>query len=95
MQAIEGVYSGVDGGCNWCATRTNSPSGRISGTLWFVYSLGVISGPTYGYLFDGNYTNTLTFGGANASADPTRGILKPDELWNVDTKIDDALQQAA
>ncbi|WP_371356729.1 hypothetical protein, partial [Salmonella sp. M132] len=43
-------------------------------------------------LFDGTYGNTL-FMGTACSGDPGCGlsgaILKPEEAWNIDTKLDD------
>jgi hypothetical protein len=40
-------------------------------------------------IFDGDYTRTYLFGGQLAGTSPEGNNLKPEELWNIDTKMDD------
>ena len=86
---ITGTYDGVThGSTNYSSTAANSPLGKIGGTAWAVWSWGpAISGSTN--LFDGAYNNSIAFGGFTANNIPSTAALKPEELWNIDTKIDD------
>ena len=40
-------------------------------------------------LFNGEYGNALFFGGVLAANFPYTLVLKPEEAWNIDTKLDD------
>lgn len=40
-------------------------------------------------MFDGSYGNTLIAGGRNGTSMPYVPVFKPEEAWNVDTKMDD------
>ena len=85
---IEGSYSGITQGSTvYSCTTANSPAGKISASLWFVGAFGNISGN--GSLFDGSYGNVLEFGGIYANDQPLTNIFKPEEMWNIDTKLDD------
>jgi len=85
---LEGNYSGVPATSTTLSSASiNSPAGRIGSTLWFAYNYGTMSGS--GAMFDGNYGNTLGLGGYVAGGWPAVNILKPEELYNIDTKIDD------
>ena len=85
---VEGSYSGITQGTNDASvTAANSPRGKMGSSLWFAWNWGTMSG-TVG-MFDGQYNNGLEFGGQTANADPVTAILKPEEAWNIDTKIDD------
>lgn len=93
---IEGTYSGVritspydfsfQGG-------VNVPRSKLSNGSWFTLWQGVSPISNYG-LFEGSYDNTLAFGGWNPilnnnGGSDVSGILKPEEAWNIDTKMDD------
>ncbi len=85
---IEGSYTGVqDGTTNYSSTINNSPRSKVNGGLWFVWNWGTVSGnPNH---FDGVYNNFFELGAATANADPNTALFKPEELWNIDTKLDD------
>ena len=86
---ITGTVDGVThGSTTYSATTANSPKGKINGSIWFVSDFGTVSGGT-GFIFDGVYNNTFAFGGPVANDVPATSILKPEELWNIDKKIDD------
>jgi hypothetical protein len=55
---IEGNYTGAkDGTLSYSATANNSPRGRISNAVWFMYNYGtVVSTAPF---FDGNYRNVF------------------------------------
>jgi prepilin-type N-terminal cleavage/methylation domain-containing protein len=80
---LEGSYTGTSGPGGFADSiiGTNVPAARISSGYWLIYSWPALVGN--GSLFDGNYNNALTLYGA------TSGIMKPEEVWNIDTKIDD------
>lgn len=88
---IEGSYSGVTAGSANTFSPSigvNSPRGRLSGTgFTFVYYAPTTSAadPTY---FVGPNGNMFWFGGASASY-TSSPVLKPEEAWNVDVKLDD------
>ena len=86
---IEGSYSGVQSATNAFSSSTaNSPKGKISSTLWFVWNWAIpLSGePAW---FDGTYGNRMSTGGSQADGEPGASILTPAEIWNIDTKMDD------
>lgn len=83
---IEGNYSGVAAGASYSSNATNSPAGKMGGTLWFSWYWFTNPAPT---MFDGEYGNSFAFGGYVAGDWPHADILKPEELWNIDTKMDD------
>ena len=85
---IQGSYDGVSGAAApaWVNSKTNAPLGKINNSAWFTYSWGSgAHGPGW---YEGNYANTLEFGTMNGG-DASGAVFKPDEMWNIDTKIDD------
>jgi prepilin-type N-terminal cleavage/methylation domain-containing protein len=87
---IEGTYDGITHGTSsTSATTVNSPSGRISSSLWFVYYWGTAAGNSS--QFSGLYNNFFLFGGVLTNTSPANNLLKPEELWNIDTKMDDGM----
>jgi hypothetical protein len=59
----------------------------VSNSLWFAwYWLPTSGNPS---LFDGQYNNFFEFGMPIANGDPVNPVLKPEEIWNIDTKVDD------
>ena len=86
---IEGRYTGVtgSGGPVHGVPGSNVPKARVANggfTMWWW--------PNYvsdGNAYDGAYGNLLFIGGAQ-TADVTHApIFKPEEAWNIDTKLDD------
>ena len=82
---IEGSFTGASAstGSSVATAGTNTPLGRIGGTYfgitWFT---GPMSGDTN--YFDGSYNKNY------ATFNATSGYpLKPEEAWNIDTKLDD------
>ena len=83
---IEGRYSGItQGSTPWTSTKDNSPAGKISNSLWYI----TYWTSSFASIFDGTYGHSFEYGGANANSDPITGIMKAEELWNIDTKLDD------
>ena len=90
---IEGSYDGVRGpGTNPASTSpgVNSPRTRISNGCWSIFTTAVT--PT-GNLTLSTSVNALAAGrlaGASPNTDYCYGgFLRPEEMWNIDTKLDD------
>ena len=86
---IEGSYSGVSGAADvnyHVITGLNTPRSRLGNATWTARSL-VISGN--GFWFDGTYTNQFEFGVPTGNYWNQVPVFKPEELWNIDTKMDD------
>ena len=89
---IEGTYSGLAGSNasgRESIAGTNVPSSKISTAAWSIISdLTVHSGSTVTY-GGFSYGNAFGFGGGVAGDWPNAAILRPEEAWNIDTKMDD------
>lgn len=87
---IEGKYTGISGPSRgYEGTAANEPHAKLSGGFWFAVTWNAtISGNSS--LFDGSYReNYLEVGSLVTGAASEGGMLKPEEIWNIDTKIDD------
>lgn len=93
---IEGTYSGsmASGTQTICNSSTdqllancNVPASKLSSGGWIIHNLGQITSNTY--YFDGNYGNTLQISKLPSDSGGNIGLLKPEELWAVDVKVDD------
>ena len=93
---IEGQYSGV-GGAPWTA-GTNVPPSKLSGAYWAVstgFGFTAEGGTTYyagdTIKFAADYGKTTLLLNTVAGSTSTAGSypLKPEEAWNIDTKMDD------
>ncbi len=88
---IEGQYDGISHGSAvifaTASTADNSPKSKISNAYWFVFNWPSLS--AVGGLFDGIYNNYLLVGALVADSYPAASVFKPEELWNIDTKVDD------
>lgn len=93
---IEGNYTGtISQATGQCVNALgigivgcNVPATKISSTaMWVIHNGGVKSADTY--VFDGSYGNALVLQNWSSvfGAGSDTG-LKPEELWNIDTKID-------
>ena len=87
---IEGSYTGVDAGGGVGGAHTagvNCPRLRISngGASAFWHGNVAVNHP---YLFEGNYGNSFIYGQCGAY-ECVGGLFKPEETWNIDTKLDD------
>ena len=86
---IEGSYTGIagPGGVYQSVPGTNSPKARISGAGWGLHYLPNAAGDSATYAVD--YGNDLIFGLPTSTNPPYGLALKPEEAWNIDTKLDD------
>lgn len=91
---IEGSYTGVKAGAD---TRTyapglNAPNGRLSNSVWVMNSYGQRNND---FWWAGNYDNQMSLMGVgvDATLGTGRAIIKPEEMWGIDVKIDDGKPQ--
>ena len=88
---IEGSYSGVDsaGAANFDEVPgENVPSGRMSNSGWSIMNEGPhLTANTEWYAMP--QSNVFSIGRTAANSQPHNGLLKPEEMWNIDTKMDD------
>lgn len=87
---IAGQYSGLSGSCATCATvGTNIPTSRITNGGWFAWYWGTVGATsTQSFTLPADYGNSFALGAITATW-PEGALLKPEEAWNIDTKIDD------
>ncbi len=82
---IAGNYTGVSAGgaaaYNQASIGENVPGSRLGDAYWYVLYIGPRTG--HAEYFDGSYGNSLFL--------RSTGGLQPEELWNVDAKIDDGM----
>ncbi len=91
---IEGSYTGRAGPSSTASGRgavpgSNAPRGRIANTGYSVEYWGNQSGSSI--TWNGNYGNAYIFGGAQSVNPPETEVLKPEEAWNIDKKLDDGM----
>lgn len=90
---MEGNYTGV--ACSpgiVCSTPgTNVPRVKISNAGVSVTNISAITSAADPNWFVSPYGNFLWYGGVVAGAEPGLTIFKPEELWNIDTKLDDGV----
>ena len=85
---VEGSYSGISTACSFCvALGTTIPSSKLGPAGWTYSGMGNVPAGNPQW-FEGNYSaNALFFG---VVGNYTSGAaLKPEEAWNIDTKMDD------
>lgn len=86
---IEGSYTGVPGSADAFlgVAGSNMPRSKAATNAGYAYAvLQNYTVDTTPY-FRGNYGNTLHWGGGNGVDEAP--FLKPEEAWNIDTKMDD------
>tara|TARA_B100001123_G_scaffold443817_1_gene590888 strand:+ start:2129 stop:2953 length:825 start_codon:yes stop_codon:yes gene_type:complete len=87
---VEGSFNGKSGAgtMHTLVPGTNSPQPKLSNAGWYAFHYGDRTN-NYGdnKTFNANYQNTLRFINVDGSAD----IIKPEEAWMIDTKLDDGM----
>ncbi len=87
---IEGGYTGTGTGWGLGGDSGNLPTGKIALSFWSIHLLSgyVTATPSS---FAGDYgNNSFVFARTSgAGAYPTAAIFLPEELWNIDQKMDD------
>ena len=87
---IEGTYTGVagSGGPNHSIIGTNVPKSKLNTGGWGAYYTGKITSVST-TTYQADYGNELFFGAATATTFNTAAVFKPEDAWNLDTKMDD------
>ena len=86
---LEGSYSGVRSDTNdWATSRANAPSSKVSSGVWFAWNQLVPWSGNAAW-FDSNSGNRFDLGGLGTNGQPATPIFRPEEVWNIDMKIDD------
>lgn len=86
---IEGTFTGVAGpvGVQDCPFGSACPRSKLSNAGWGVQTAGNFPGNFTAYAMD---YGTLLMVGASVSGGLAQGaVLRPEEAWNLDTKLDD------
>ncbi len=89
---IEGTYTGIAGsGGALHATTDNSAMAKLGNASWMTrnYNGAAPFVGTTNDIFAGSYGNVLQLGAFSTTADNVAGVFKPEEIWNIDTKMDD------
>ena len=86
---IAGTYTGVpgDGGYAQHIDGENSPASKYSGGGWSIEEIHDHGGDSNFYAID--YGNYLELGAATALSCHEGPLLTPEEVWHIDTKVDD------
>lgn len=87
---VNGSYNGISGSgsAGDSDPGINVPSSSIGNSAGFsVRNMGTQSGALT-YYFNGSYMNSIAFGRCDAS-ECFEGVISPEEMWGIDTKIDD------
>lgn len=86
---LEGTYTGVQASATifHVVIGSNAPPSKLTSSGWYLHYVGP-QVATAGF-YDGNYGHALYFGGNLTNSWNRTPTLKPEELWNIDTKLDD------
>ncbi len=87
---IEGSYDGLAGSGSYAHGRIGItvPASKLSNAGWGIFYNGPVAADS-GNVYAGSYGNIFTFGTASSTAYPYGAAIKPEEAWNIDTKMDD------
>lgn len=88
---IEGVYDGMATATHVddAVIGTNVPKAKLGNAGWSVINIPGTIAITDTLRFAGEYGNHFYFGIKAASSITQGALLKPEEAWNIDTKMDD------
>lgn len=87
---IEGKYDGIAHGSTvFSSTTDNVPQSRFPQGMWYIRAQDSSDGEAPASKYTINYGNAFLYGGYSVDAAPRSSLLKPEELWNIDLKLDD------
>ncbi|MFM9889203.1 MAG: type II secretion system protein [Rickettsiales bacterium] len=89
---IEGTYTGQAGAGTLnpgadSILGTNVPRSKLSNSGWASFYWGNSAGDANTYA--GDFGNLMVMGAAFSGNYPVNAALRPEEAWNIDTKVDD------
>lgn len=89
---IEGSYTGVPAASTYATLGSvigqNIPNARLGNAGWSILYIGPITVTSTTY-FEGSYNNAFLLGSPSTTTQSTGAVLKPEEAWNIDSKLDD------
>lgn len=90
---IEGQYSGISGsgGGSHAVVGDNIPATKLSNVGIFAYERNLATGTSNIFALTEQYGRVLQIGKQDSVELPYQPFLSPEELWNIDTKMDDGL----
>ncbi|MBN8542706.1 MAG: prepilin-type N-terminal cleavage/methylation domain-containing protein [Alphaproteobacteria bacterium] len=85
---IEGTYTGTATAtsASHVSVGSNAPRSKLGQAGWGVVWYGTTSDAAR---FTSNYGNVYTFGATSGTSENDGVVLKAEEMWNIDTKMDD------
>lgn len=91
---VEGSYNGVMGATYLTEAGQNVPGSKFTGGTWSMYGASqdfniVAGGPNSTLWFPGRYGIRLFYGARRSGDLALNPILKPEDAYNVDAKMDD------
>lgn len=98
--ALAGIIEGSYTPASWAAISapTTNPKGKLNPATWNMRWVGVVAvddivigttGASTQVMYEGNYGNAFFLMSGTTLVTPSGGVLKSEEAWNIDTKIDD------
>lgn len=90
---IEGNYNGLAGAGGNADTEpgVNVPQSKVSSGVWYATNRD-FTGSSNAFTFALNFGNHFIIGADSSAAYANRNpLFRPEEAWNIDTKIDDGL----
>ena len=90
---IEGAYTGVAGslGAVDFVPNENAPASKLANAEWGLITQDYRGAATPSYAFGYLYRNALIIGGRGDGIWPDLPVIKAEEAWNIDSKVDDGL----
>ncbi len=89
---LEGSYTGADGTAGTTTHHQrgiNAPASKLtSSASWAVLQRGNVGNAN---MWQTEYLNNMFIGGETTTSWPDTPLLKPEEAWNIDTKMDDGM----
>jgi prepilin-type N-terminal cleavage/methylation domain-containing protein len=91
---VEGQFTGLagTGGASHMVVGTNIPKATLTNAGWGAWTLAIYAGDASNYNY--NYGDLLTLGGTTTTAWNYTPVLKPEEAWGLDSKLDDGMPGA-
>ncbi|MFM9890066.1 MAG: type II secretion system protein [Rickettsiales bacterium] len=88
---IEGSYTGIAGPAALSDTLAgiNAPASKLANAGWGINTINAYLDGSAGIDFSGYYGTYYFMGGKGNGTPPWNPVIKPEEAWNIDTKMDD------
>ena len=86
---VEGSYTGIAGSAGYrqLIRGENAPASKLGQGSWHIHGVGSQDGASFAWA--GEYGNSFTYGNVEPTDITESVIMKPEEMWNLDTKMDD------